>query len=141
MEGDGRLAHDVPARLSPVEGRKFGLLVGGAFLLLAMFLWWRGKTGFAPWLGGLGGLLAVAGLLIPGHLGPIYRAWMGLALALSKVTTPIFMGIVFYLVITPIGVLMRLVGRQPLKHAGKGGGFWVERPEGVTHQSSMERQF
>lgn len=135
------MAHNVPARLSPAEGRKFGLLVGGAFLLLAAFLYWRGKMGLVPWLGGLGGLLALAGLLIPGQLGPVYRAWMGLALVLSKVTTPIFMGIVFYVVITPIGLLMRLFGRQPLRHKGASGGFWVERPAGATHESSMERQF
>ena len=135
------MAHQVPARLSPAEGRKFGVQVGLAFLVLAAFVWWRGKTGAAPWLGGLGAVLVAAGLIVPGWLGPVYRAWMGLALVLSKVTTPIFMGIVFFGVVTPIGLLMRAFGKQPLRHEGEGGGHWVQRPSGTGQVGSMERQF
>jgi hypothetical protein len=135
------LAHQVPARLTAAEGRKFGVQVGLAFLAIAAFLWWRGKPGALPWLGGLGGLLVAAGLLIPAQLGPVYKAWMGLALLLSKVTTPIFMGIVYYVVLTPIGLVMRLLGRDPLKHPGADGGVWVARPTGPGAHGSMERQF
>jgi hypothetical protein len=53
--------------------------------------------------GVISGLLLLAGILIPTWLGPVYRGWMGFALLLSKVTTPIFMGITFFLVMAPIG--------------------------------------
>ena len=69
------------------------------------------------------------------------RAWMGLAHAISRVTTPIFMGLIYFLVITPTGLLMRSLGRDPLEHAEVGGGFWVARPEDERRSRSMERQF
>ena len=97
----GRLATGVSARLTPAEGRKFGLLVGGAFLVLAA-IFWRGSHSTLAWIAGcLGGGLVVGGALAPGRLGPVYAAWMALALAISKITTPVFMGIMFFLVSPP----------------------------------------
>jgi saxitoxin biosynthesis operon SxtJ-like protein len=140
MEGRRRLETGIPARLTPAEGRKFGLTVGAAFLAIAVIIWWRGKHATYPYFGGLGALLVLAGLLIPGKLGPVYRAWMGLAHLLSRITTPIFMGVVYFLVITPIGLLMRLVGRKPLVHPSHGSGFWHDAgPQREAAQ--MKRQF
>jgi hypothetical protein len=136
------LAEGIPARLTPwtpKEGRSFAFPVGTAFLVLAAIAFWRHPQGI-PWkvLAGLGGALWVAGVVAPGQLGPVYRAWMGFAHALSKVTTPIFMGVVFYLVMTPIGLLMRLIGRRPMVHAERNGSFWIAPPSGgrsdITHQ-------
>ena len=131
----------IPARLSRAEGRKFGLTVGGAFLVLSAILWWRGRYGAVPFLGGLASLLVIAGLLIPTALGPPYRAWMGLAHLLSRVTTPIFMGVVYFVVITPIGLVMRLTGGNPLVHPAQGTGFWFARGPEKPDPSRMERQF
>ncbi len=135
------MATGIPARLSPAEGRKFGLTVGGAFLALAAVTWWRGKHGLTPWFGGLGGVLAVAGLAVPTLLGPVYRAWMGLAHALSKVTTPIFMGVIYFVIMTPIGFVMRLIGRRALVHQATGGTYWTERGPALPEPKQMERQF
>ena len=139
MEGDAGLATGIPARLTPAEGRKFGLTVGIAFLVLAGIVWWRDHLLFARIFGVLGGALVLAGLLLPTYLGPVQRGWMGLAHAISKVTTPIFMGIVFYVVMTPMGRLMRWFGRRPLVHAAKDGGFW--QPVASGGKSDLERQF
>ena len=57
-----------------------------------------------------------AGSLVPAQLGPVYRAWMALATAISKVTTPMFMGVIFFLVLTPAG-LPRPAVRPPAAHA------------------------
>jgi hypothetical protein len=127
--------------LSPAEGRKFGLTVGGAFLVLTAILWWRGRTGVAPYFGALGGLLVAAGLVVPTMLGPVNRAWMGLAHLISKVTTPIFMGIIYFVVFTPVGVGMRLAGRRTLVHQPQSHGFWRDREPGKPDPSRMERQF
>src|SRR6185295_3284434 len=108
MEGGRRMAEGVPARLTAAEGRKFGLTVGIAFLALGSFVMWRGKQRTATVLLSLGAVLVVAGLVVPRLLGPVEKAWMGLAHLISKVTTPIFMGVVYFLVITPIGFLRRM---------------------------------
>jgi len=112
--------------------------VGVAFLVLAALSKWRGHELPPLILGGLGAALVLAGLLVPGRLTPIYRFWMGLALVLSKVTTPIFMGIVYYLVLTPIGLAMRAVGKNPLARPPAQASAWVRRD---TAKSDLERQF
>lgn len=131
----------VPARLSRSEGRRFGLLVGGVFAAVAVLLWWRGRGMLVPYLGGLGGALMLGGLLVPTALGPVYRAWMGLALLLSKVTTPIFMSLIYFLVITPMALIMRVIGRRALVHQPVNGSYWIERDSSPPVASQMERQF
>jgi hypothetical protein len=138
MGGEGRLATGIPARLSPAEGRKFGLTVGAAFLVLAGITWWRDLPTLMSVFGGLGAALVAAGLIVPGRLGPVFRAWMGFAHAISKVTTPIFMGIVFFIVIMPIGLIMRAVGRNPIRHRPVNDSFWATHGE---RRGSMSNQF
>ena len=141
MEGGRGLAKQIPTRLSRDEGRKFGLQVGAAFLVLAALGWWRGKHLTAEWLGGIGALLIVGGLIAPSLLSPVFKVWMQLAHALSKVTTPIFMGVIYYLVLTPTGLLLRLVGRDPLRPRVVDGSLWSTRDAETAKPGRMERQF
>ena len=140
MEGEWRLAHGISARLTPAELRKFGLTVGGVFLLIAAYSLWRDRDALMGIAGGIGGALVLLGAVVPRSLGPAYRAWMGLALLLSKVTTPIFMGLVYFLVITPIALLMRAFGRNPLAPHAKTESAWALRPEG-SRRGDLQRQF
>ena len=128
-------------RLTETEGRKFGLSVGMAFILLSAILIWRGHDLLARVLFGTGVGLVLAGLFVPARLGPVYRSWMGLALLMSRVTTPVFMGITFFLVITPIGIVMRMLGRDPMVRRPVDGSYWVTRGTGPGRRSNLERQF
>lgn len=130
----------IPARLSPAQGRRFGLLVGGVFLLFGGLSFWRGHDTVPYVLWALGGVLVAGGAFVPGSMGPLYRAWMGLARVLSKVTTPIFMGIVYFLVLGPIGLIRRLFGKNSLVRA-RGPSFWITRPEGDGRRGDLKRQF
>lgn len=127
--------------LTKSEGRKFGLSVGTAFLALAGLLWWRGHETalLVPLVLGAG--LAAGGLVMPGKLGPVYRAWMRLAEGISRITTPIFMGIIYYLVVTPIGLLMRITGNNPIARPGEEESYWVRREDDGRKKSDMQRQF
>lgn len=129
----------VPARLSPAEGRKFAFTVGAAFLGLAALFWWRGHPFPMRAAGAIGALLVLAGLVIPGRLGPVHRAWMGLAHAISKVTTPVFMGLLYFMVLTPAGILRRTLGRNPLVRPA-GPSYWIAR-DAAHRRSDLERQF
>ena len=147
------MAQRVSARLSRAAGRRFGLTVGIAFLLLGGATWWR-LPGFrtasgdaAAWslplvlaavLALTGALLVTAAIIMPTRLGRIERAWMKLAHATSRITTPIVMGGVYFLVITPIGAVMRLLGRTPIVHRSRGGSYWITREQ---RTSDMRRQF
>ena len=130
----------IPARLGPAEGRRFGLLVGGAFVVLGGVSRWRGHEWAPVVLWVLGGGLLLGGLLVPGRLGPVYRRWMGLALLLSKVTTPIFMGLIYFGLFTPMGFVRRLLGHNGLKRPGTGT-FWIERAPGTSRRSDLSRQY
>jgi len=139
MAGDNGLAARVPARLTREEGRSFGTVVGGAFIALAAILYWRDRQALSVTLAGLGSALVLAGLLVPTFLGPVRDAWMKLAHAISKVTTPIFMGVVFFVVITPAGLLARAFGHRSLVRKA-GTSAWVDRPP-TDRRSNLERQF
>jgi hypothetical protein len=132
------LAERSPARLTPREGRKFALTLAIAFGVLAGVTRWREHPRAMLVFGALALAFALGGLLVPGKLGPVYRAWMGLAHAISKVTTPIFMGLVYFLVITPIGAIRRIVGGNPLQ-ANRGATGWIDRRQ--TPRGDLTRQF
>ena len=135
------MAAGVPARLTAREGRHFGLTVGAAFLALGAIGLWRGGGIATYTFLALGGTLTLAGLVVPTHLGPVERAWMRLAHAISRVTTPIVMGAMYLLVLTPVGWTRRMLGGNPLVHRQLGNGYWKTRPEGARRSASLERQF
>ena len=70
------MAARVSARLTPGEGRRFGLTLGAGFLVLAGLTAWRGHSLEARAFAGLGGGLVAAALLVPARLGPVHRFWM-----------------------------------------------------------------
>jgi hypothetical protein len=113
--------------------------VGIAFVVLAAISAWRGHYLPPRVLGALGAALLLAGVVVPGRLSRVYRAWMGLASAISKVTAPIVVGAMYFVVLSPMGALMRLFGRNPLRHRERDGSFWVPAPSGG--RSNLENQF
>ena len=132
------MAQGSPARLTPAEGRKFALTLAVAFDVLGGVAWWRGSSRATLVFGAVAGAFALGGLLVPGTLGPVYRGWMGFARVLSRFTTPIFMGVVYFLVITPIAALRRMLGGNPLR-AHRGATGWVDRQQ--APRGDLTRQF
>lgn len=132
------MAARIPARLTASEGRRFGLTVGGAFLILAALSRWRGHPLTSAVFIAAGAPLAVAALAIPTWLGPVEATWMRMAQAISRVTTPIVMGIIYFLVVTPVGLLRCALGGNPLRHAEAQESFWKGRSKMAAN---MERQF
>ena len=137
------MAHPVPARLgeryTAAAGRRFGWTIGIALLVLAAVARWRHHpTSFAI-LASMGGLALAAGLLVPSALGPVERAWMKMALIISKVTTPVFMGITYFVVLMPIGVVRRLTVGSALVHRIGPEGYWSDRRD--SPRSTLSRQF
>lgn len=135
------MAETISARLTARQGRRFGVTVGVAFLVLAAVLWWRDRTTGAAIVASAGTALMIAGLAVPTALGPVERAWMAFARSLSKVTTPIVMGIVYFLVIFPIGFAMRILNRSPLAVKATNDSFWVPRAGEEDRRGGMKHQF
>jgi hypothetical protein len=126
--------------LTAAQGRRFGLTVGLAFSVFAALAWWRGHGSIATALAVLASSLIGAGVAIPTQLGPVERAWMALAHAISKVTTPIVMAVMYLAVFTPIGWLRRVLGGNPMVHAPVRNSYWQSRESG-KRASNLERSF
>jgi saxitoxin biosynthesis operon SxtJ-like protein len=139
MEGDRELALGISTGLSVREGRRFGLTVGPAFLVLGGLAWWRGRVPVAGVFWVVAGLLLLAALLAPARLQPVERVWMRWARLMSQVTTPILIGVLYFVVITPMAILMRALGRNPLASRHDRDTLWVAR--GEARRSDLHRQF
>jgi hypothetical protein len=99
----------------PKALRRFGLVVGGVFAGIAAVSAWPngwavGST--AAVLGAVGGALLVLGLAAPALLRPVYRVWMGLAFVLGFVMTRVILTVVFVGLVVPIGLVLRLFGKD-----------------------------
>jgi hypothetical protein len=95
--------------------REFGLLVGGVFVLLGAWWMYRGKFATASdVLIVLGATLVLFGVALPRALFYPNKAWMLLAEGLSYVSTRIILAFVFFGVLTPIGLIKRAMGWDPL---------------------------
>ena len=137
------LMPDLPtsARVTAAQrGRKFGFTIGAAMLVLAAAAYWRGSRRSAPWLAGIGSALLIAAVATPALLAPVERAWMAGAAVLSRITTPVFMGIVYFLVFTPVSLVRRMLGKRSLVRRGTEQTFWVRRADDAR-RSDLERQF
>ncbi len=123
--------------------KEFGLVVGGVFVLLGGWWLYRGKFGITTQvLLTLGALLIVFGLIWPRALVWPNRAWMLLAEVLSWITTRIILGLVFFLVVTPIGVVKRLMGWDPLsRRAPRGASYWRPYSERQRNPRHYEKMF
>lgn len=127
--------------MSPAEGRRFGLTLGGAFTALGAVLWWRGRDAAAAVVFVLGSALLLAAFAVPSRLGPVRRVWLGVGETLSRLTTPVFLALVYFVIIAPIGLVMRVLGRNPLTRHRYAMTSWVSRAEGTRSRRDMEHQF
>lgn len=118
------------------SGRVFAFTMTGGFIFVALIGWWRDVPAVTLAARVLAGISVLAGLLIPSHLEPVRRGWMKLGEAIGRVTTPILMAVVYYLVLTPTGLLRRAFVRR----RGPSGSYWHRR-EPLPDKSRLERQF
>lgn len=117
-------------------------MAGGAFTALGGWWFYRGKWGALPMiLLGLGIGLMVLGALLPVALVLPNRAWMGFAAVLSSITTRVILAIIFFGLVTPIGIIKRLSGWDPLRRrANSAESYWshyAARQRDVRHYEKM----
>ena len=135
------MAAGIPTRLSAREGRKFAFTLSIAFLVLGGFTLYRARDMAAYVFGGAGAVFAMLGVVVPSRLWRVHGAWMSLAHLISKVTTPLFLGIVYFLVITPMGLIRRLFGLRSLQHQPVDDSYWHQTAPRADHDTSMTKQF
>jgi hypothetical protein len=88
--------------------RSFGLVVGGIFAVIGFWPLIRHGESIRLWALIPGSLLVVMGLLLPGYLRPIYKGWMAIGHVLGWINTRIILGVIYYALFTPLGLVMRV---------------------------------
>lgn len=137
-------SHELQAREMRVKSssdRGFGLVFAAVFALIGLAGAYH-NTPYFPWWLGASAALALVALTAPRILAPFNRAWTKLGMVLALVVNPIVLGLVFYLCVTPIGLLLRLFGKDllALRWQPAQASYWIvrdppgPRPETLRHQ-------
>jgi Saxitoxin biosynthesis operon protein SxtJ len=124
------------------ELRKFGLVVGSVFVAIGVLFLLRHKPAYPLFLG-FGSTLILFGASWPRALKWIYLAWMALAFTLGFVMSNVILTVFFFLLVTPIGVLSRLFGKDFLarKWDKQRASYWIVCAKETKIAESYERQF
>jgi hypothetical protein len=122
--------------------RFFGLTFFVVFLIIALWPLLKHGPIRLPVLGIALGFLGIS-LLAPALLGPLNRLWLKFGALLHSITSPIILGIMFYLVILPIGLIMRLLGKDLLRLGfdRTSSSYWIRREPPGPDKTSLNRQF
>ena len=97
--------------------RNFALTTGGIVAgLFGLFFPWLLERPIPTWPWVLAAVLIAWGLVAPGTLRPLYRGWMTFGLVLNKIVTPVIMSLLFFVAVTPMGLIRRLFGNDLPKH-------------------------
>jgi hypothetical protein len=122
--------------------RTFGFVFTGIFLIVAGYLWYHGSNPVAiqAFLALAAAFLAFA-IVMPVALRPLNKAWYYLGLLLGRVVSPIVLGILFFVLISPIAIVMRMAGRDTLKLRKQDvQSHWIDRaPPGPSSESFKEQ--
>lgn len=126
--------------------RKFGLSVGIVSGLLGSLFWWRGKDFYSYFL-----IVSIAlillGVVAPFFLKPFQKAWMTMAVVIGWFMTRVILTILFYGVVTPLGLISRLFGKDFLnkkfdKNTSKNiSSYWIPKKKTTFDKNSYEKQF
>ena len=131
----------IPSNLP--SNRIFGLFFTGVFAVLGLYGFWvvwppiLNKVFFAVSI-----ILAAITLLRPALLNSLNRAWYQLGLFLGRVVSPIVLGILFFLLITPVALVIRIAGRDALRLRRKNvDSYWIDRSPPGPKADSFRDQF
>jgi len=122
--------------------RSFGVTFAVFFALVGLAPLFRHQP-VRWWAIGISGALSIVAIAGPRVLRPANRLWMGFAAVLNRVMSPVMMGLVFYLAVFPTGLIMRMLGKDPMKRRfePEADSYWIPRTPPGPPADSMPRQF
>jgi hypothetical protein len=130
--------HEVEAGPS---NRSFGLLFTVVFALVGTTPWWSGGS-VRLWAIVVAAVFGLAAIATPRALAPLNRLWLRLGLTMHRVINPVIMGAVFFLVVTPFGLVRQVMGKgiTPRLHKDpRAATYWIDR---TGHPAArMDQQF
>ena len=121
--------------------RSFGISVGGVLVAIALLLLWRRRITRAEVLGGIGAVLLVLGLVAPSLLKYPSKYWWKFSLAFGRVMAKFWLTLLFLIVLTPVSLLWRLMGRDPLARRRDKWPGWSPYPERYRNHKHYGQMF
>ncbi|MGZ3695060.1 MAG: hypothetical protein ACXWQO_12980 [Bdellovibrionota bacterium] len=123
--------------------RTFGMVMAGFFALLAFVPWLRRGENPRWALAAIALLFTLAALFIPAKLRRLHLLWLDLGLLLQKFVSPIFLGLLYFLFFTPLGLLLQIFRADPLRRRlePEASTYWIDRIDSSEPGIGMKRQF
>ncbi|MFX0145267.1 MAG: SxtJ family membrane protein [Candidatus Hodarchaeota archaeon] len=124
------------------ELRTFAFTLSCALGFLGgLVLWRKGEMGSLLWV--IGMVILSMGLLKPRLLGPIHKGWMGMSFLIGFFMTHLILALMYYLVFTPVALVMRILGKDPLRpnYDRNAKSYWKRRPRERFTRESYEKMF
>jgi hypothetical protein len=124
------------------SNRSFGLVFAGFFVLVALLPAVHGAP-VRLWALAVASAFIAAAFFAPRLLQPLNRVWFALGLLLHHVVNPVVMAVMFYGAIMPMALLMRALGKDPLrlKREPDAASYWLARTPPAPEPGSMSKQF
>ena len=120
------------------NNKSFGILFFIVFFIIAIWPTLGAET-IRIWALGTSVIFLILGIINSKILTPLKKGWIKLGEVLGRVIAPIVMGLIYFIIITPIGILMRLIGKDLLNiKFNKDKSYWIKRAKNVE---TMKRQF
>lgn len=142
IEPTFRTAGEHPAGPTRAQARKTALVVAAVAAAVAAWNLYRGRLAVVYVAGGIALTLAAAGLFVPAAASRFHIFWMRLAAVLGYVNSRVLLGLMYYGVFTPYGLVSRLAGRDPLGRRKSGGeSYWKPRQRTRQERGGFERLF
>jgi len=125
----------------PGSERSFGLVFAAFFAVVAIHRIWTGREW--DWWAAAAVVMIVLALAVPAVLAPFNRLWYRFGMLLSRIVQPVVLGLLFFVTVTPIALIMRSTGKDPLRLRFRKDldSYWIARDPPGPSGSSLNRQF
>lgn len=122
--------------------RNFGFITGAiAIGLFGLLLPWLFGHGYPKWPWAIAGVLWLWALILPATLWPVFRGWVTIGNMLGWVNTRIILGLMFYVLLMPVGLVMKLIGKDPLARSIDKKRSSYRTPSRIPNKDHVERPF
>ena len=122
--------------------RQFGLITGAIFgALFGVLFPWLGDAGFVLWPWIIVAILWVLALIVPSALNPIYKGWMRVGHVVGWINTRILMALIFYFILLPVGIGLRIFGKDPMNRKIEKDRESYRTPSHSLPKERMEKPF
>jgi hypothetical protein len=120
----------------------FGWFFTAVFATVVAYSYWMGQTALALAALVVALLFAFATLFAPKRLAPLNRLWYRIGMLLGKIVSPVVLGLIFFLLITPVSLVTRLFGRDELKIKKRPvESYWIDRLQPGPPSDSFKNQY